>query len=185
MRVITLDNHRFDAACRQLEDLCRDYAPDLVVAIATGGVYVADRIFGDVAHLTILKQRSVTAHKTGFVARLLRHLPRPVADVLRMAESRVLSLRRPTPGAPVLLDVAAHDAIKQSGRVLVVDDAVDSGATLLAVLRGVANVEGEREVRSAVVTVTTSHPLVQPDYSLYNNHTLIRFPWSKDNQTAN
>ena len=33
----------------------------------------------------------------------------------------------------------------------------------------------------AVVTVTSVKPLIMPDYFLYNNRTLVRFPWSIDN----
>ncbi len=185
MRVITLDNARFESACRQLESACADHEPDLIVGIATGGVYVAERMFDGVPHVSILKQRRSTARKTASVSRLLRLLPVPVSNLMRMCESRLLSWRKPKPAAAVKLDEMTCRAVKASRRVLVVDDAVDSGVTLDAVLRGVAAVEGEREIRSAVVTVTTSHPLVHPNYTLYNNHTLIRFPWSKDNQTAN
>jgi hypoxanthine phosphoribosyltransferase len=64
--------------------------------------------------------------------------------------------------------------------VLVVDDAVDSGATLIAVLDAVYKAAGSSKVRSAAITVTTENPMVMPDYYLYHDETLIRFPWSID-----
>ena len=62
-----------------------------------------------------------------------------------------------------------------------VDDAVDSGYTLSHVLEAFkAVLPAGAEVRSAVITVTTDDPLVMPDFYLYNDKTLVRFPWAMD-----
>jgi hypoxanthine phosphoribosyltransferase len=68
-------------------------------------------------------------------------------------------------------------------RILVVDDAVDSGRTLEVVLRWLRGRCPDAEVRSAVLTVTTPRPLLIPDFYLYYPDVLIRFPWSLDNKT--
>ena len=65
--------------------------------------------------------------------------------------------------------------------ILIVDDACDSGSTLRAVMDAVRKISPERVViKTAVITTTTYRPVVSPDFSLYRNRTLIRFPWSKD-----
>jgi hypoxanthine phosphoribosyltransferase len=65
-------------------------------------------------------------------------------------------------------------------RVLVVDDAVDSGVTLATVLRLLRETSpADTELRSAVVTVTLAQPLAEPDFVLYRG-VLCRFPWSFD-----
>lgn len=70
--------------------------------------------------------------------------------------------------------------MQDAQNILIVDDAVDSGATLLAVVEAVRIDMPGAEVRSAVITQTTPSPVITPDYTLYNNRTLIRFPWSMD-----
>ena len=64
--------------------------------------------------------------------------------------------------------------------VLVVDDAVDSGNTLLSVVKGIRIAAPDAEVHNAVMTQTFPKPVIEPDVALWNDGTLIRFPWSKD-----
>ena len=109
---------------------------------------------------------------------MLRFLPYPVLDRLRLLESGILSMRR----HPVKDDVELPSQLLDlhGCNILVVDDAVDSGATLSAVVSAVKRELPMSQCRSAVLTVTTSAPLVRPDYMLYDDNTLIRFPWSMD-----
>lgn len=182
MRVMTLDPAAFDAACLRLEaDAAAAGVPDLVVGIATGGDRVAARMFVEVPHVSVSLRRPSTPRKerAGALFGLLRRMPRRVADLLRMAEARIL-VSRPARVLPLTLPPDVSAAIAGARRVLVVDDAVDSGATLRAVLDAVGSVAGDREVRSAALTVTTRHPLATPDHALWREGVLIRFPWSKD-----
>lgn len=94
-----------------------------------------------------------------------------------MAESYILSKKRPV--IPVInVNPADYSPFK---RILVVDDAVDSGATARGILDAIHRLPGQRLTALAVITVTTPHPVVKVDFALYTNRTLIRFPWSKDN----
>lgn len=184
MRVITLNRRDFPAACLRLQKaVAADFTPDLIIGIATGGEYVAAGVFPDVAHASVALHRPSTADKerASLIFRILRRSPRRLADALRIVEARILALRGHSHKIPPFtLPDDVREAIAQARNILVVDDAVDSGATLQAVLKAVAEVPGTRDVRSAVITVTTSSPRVSPDYALYRNSTLIRFPWSKD-----
>jgi hypoxanthine phosphoribosyltransferase len=181
MKVLTLYNSDFNVICAKLEALAADYNPDLVVTIASGGDYVGANIFGTVTHVSVRCGRRGTPAKKKSVLlnRFVKHLPRRVNDVLRMVEARILSLRKPK-----LVDISLSEDVKRklvaAERVLVVDDAVDSGATLIAVLDAVYKAAGSSKVRSAAITVTTEKPMVMPDYFLYHDETLIRFPWSID-----
>ncbi|MDE7407207.1 MAG: hypothetical protein K2M76_02200, partial [Muribaculaceae bacterium] len=62
----------------------------------------------------------------------------------------------------------------------VVDDAVDTGTSLSIALRKLHELCPQAEIRTAALTVTTPDPVVRPDYTIYNNRTLLRFPWSMD-----
>ena len=46
-------------------------------------------------------------------------------------------------------------------------------------LAAVRQVLPQAQVRSAVITVTTDNHSAEPDYALWRDHTLVRFPWSQ------
>lgn len=179
MRVITLDNEAFDRACRRLEEMTTGFDPDVVVGIANGGVEVARRMHTSLPHLTVRARRPSTEAKDrhGRAMAAVRRLPRWLKNAMRMAESYILSKR--CPEVPIIELNAADFAGYR--RILVVDDAVDSGATARGVVDAIRRLPSQPSLALAVVTVTTPHPIVDVDFALYTNRTLIRFPWSKDN----
>lgn len=168
MRVITLNPQQFADACHRLEALARAFHPDLILAIATGGTYVAREMFKDTPHTEVVCQRSTTRGKKQWLFAIIRKLPIFMRDWLRIAEAKFLT-KRATSTVPLI-----SDDISWAKKILVVDDAVDSGNTMAAV----CDLLNGKEFATAAITVTTDTPKVQPDFTLY--HTLIRFPWSKD-----
>jgi len=170
-----------------------DERPDLLVGIPTGGRFVAEAMnhaaSGAIPICTLTCRRPSTRLKytTGIVRSLLSRLPRAVLDRLRLIEHRLLtrtsSHRAATSRQFDQRELAAFDEwIARAGKtpsVLVVDDAVDSGVTLLEVLKTVRQHAPTARVRSAVITVTSDTPLVYPDFALYYGQ-LCRFPWSVD-----
>ncbi|MBV9249580.1 MAG: hypothetical protein JO227_10110 [Acetobacteraceae bacterium] len=187
-RVRTLTGPDFQAACAELYEIVHaTYEPDLLVGIRTGGLIVAEemaRVSGRVLPvLPLTCRRGGTATKSRFRT-VLAGLPRPIVDQLRIMEHRVLSSRRRA-GKPIqpvdhTESVAIGNHLHPGARVLVVDDAVDSGVTLATVLGTLRErcPEGG-QVRSAVVTVTTHNPVAVPDFA-WSRGTLYRFPWSFD-----
>jgi hypoxanthine phosphoribosyltransferase len=111
---------------------------------------------------------------------------------LRVAEHAWLTRRRTGAAAAIPHAFSAGEVaalrvwLTGAGRrlsLLVVDDAVDSGATLSRVLAAVAGLAPPgTEIRSAVIAVTTKSPCVEPTYALYRQR-LCRFPWSIDAPT--
>jgi uncharacterized protein len=187
----TLGQSAFDAACAELMRMVgRDYAPVLLVGVRTGGLVVAETM----ARLTSLPvlpltcRRPMTALKSRVpgLKPLLATLPEPLLNALRRAEHRMVSGNRRA-AQPTQVDRAEAIAIgnwlrilSRGARVLLVDDAVDSGVTLATVLQTFRDVcPSDVEVRSAVITVTTEDPVVAPDYTLFRS-VLCRFPWSFD-----
>ena len=181
MRVLTLNRPSFLAHCQQLEKLASPFDPDLVVAIASGGVYVAERLFPAAVHVTVSCRRHGTAAKqrSPWLFSVIRSLPVWLRDRLRLIEARRLRSHR---GNPIDLQLPedVRVAVTHAVRVLVVDDAVDSGNTMAAVVKALGQVAGTHKIKTAAVTVTMDNPAVVPDYTLYDNGTLIRFPWSLD-----
>jgi uncharacterized protein len=187
----TLRQAAFNAACAELimqvED---DYAPALLVGVRTGGFVVAETM-ARVASFRVMPltcRRPTTALKSLVpgLKPLLSALPEPLLNALRRVEHRATAGHRRAEGT-TQIDLAEAAAIAdrlrklgRSPRVLVVDDAVDSGVTLATVLRTLGELcPPTAELRTAVITVTTEDPIVDPDYALYRG-VLCRFPWSFD-----
>jgi hypoxanthine phosphoribosyltransferase len=190
----TLRQPAFEAACAALMRLVEgDYAPHVIVGIRTGGLVVAEAMAASrVTPLPVLSltcQRASTGAKTRLklVRQTLAQLPQPMADVLRRLEHRWITSRRGSQDRPQTVDkdeaVAVADwlhAAPQPCRVLVADDAVDSGVTLATVVRTLHQLgPAAMELRTAAITQTLEHPRIVPDYLLYRG-TLCRFPWSLD-----
>ena len=74
------------------------------------------------------------------------------------------------------------DQLLKSGKhnVLIVDDAIDTGATLKLIKETLEVKYPLTDTRIAVITVTSNHPLIDADYCLFHDRTLVRFPWSND-----
>lgn len=181
MRVKTLHAPDLIAHSQMLEEIVsRDYVPDLIIGIENGGARVAESMFEGITHKSVRCRRpsSESKDRATRTMELIRSLPEWLRNFLRMTEAALLSLKRTNRLVPPV-ELPA-DLLKGAKKILVVDDAVDSGTTLLAVLTALRYQPGEREIKSAVLTVTTNNPVETADYSIYNNRTLLRFPWSKD-----
>ena len=192
MRVVTLGPAAFHAACRDLlERAARDGLPDIVVGIRSGGMHVAQAMAAclpvstKVLGITCRRPGTAAKQRMPLFTKVLRRLPPLVTDRLRVIEHH-MQRRRPRRVAAVRLDqvelmgIAAAMACHPAGRLLVVDDAVDSGATLACVLAGLAQIAPpELDITSAAITVTMPDPVVLPDHALHR-FALCRFPWSFD-----
>ncbi len=181
MKVITLDTDGLAAAGARLQMLVGEtYRPDLVVGIARGGAYVAQNMFVAVRHVSVTCRRPSSSRKDqhGVMMTLVRRLPLWVRDTMRCIETRLLA-GSGNPGRNVTAGADVWTAVAGAGCILVVDDAVDSGHSLKAVVEEICRRNQSAEIRSAVVTVTTVAPVMSPDYTLYSQ-VLLRFPWSGD-----
>ncbi|MDE7346923.1 MAG: hypothetical protein K2N48_09340 [Muribaculaceae bacterium] len=195
MQVVTLNPIDFEEHTRRLAKSVEDGTGcrfDAIVAVRRGGSFVCDsfcRYFpverlGERFDVTL--QRPSTKRKEGKVGLLLRHLPRPLLDAMRIAEASMLSiikqLKRPSPAPTVLFPDRLTDILTRRDRpeILVIDDAIDSGDTLAAIVETLKLTNPDVSVSIAVITETTSRPRIRADYTLYRNRTLIRFPWSND-----
>ena len=177
---MTLDNEAFADACHRLQQAVEasGYRPDMVLSIVTGGLYVGNGMFAGTPHLSTILRRPTTSLKTRLARSIVAALPRAVQNRLRIAEAEILK-RHVVPKALPEVHLP-FDSGCGARRVLVVDDAVDSGRTLAAVLAAVRQVLPQAQVRSAVITVTTDTHSAAPDYDLGPDPTLVRLPWSME-----
>lgn len=181
------DRSVFDRLCCELAERIGETVglPDVIIGIRTGGEYVASAVASRFPRSEVgrvMSRRPSTGGKSRLgLGRLLRYLPVVLLDMLRIVEARLLA-RSGNPERHVDLDIP--DEIfklmkNPDTKVVVVDDAVDSGYTMRAVVEALTPVVAGR-IYTAAVTVTTDNPVFVPDVVLYDNNTLVRFPWSMD-----
>ena len=189
----TLRQPAFDAACaRLMRRVEADFAPTLLVGIRTGGLTVALSMAAaatsdvPVRPITCRRGGTHTKSRLPWLRTLLGALPGPLLDELRRLEHRLLIARRTRKPPRQAIDeteaaaIAAALATSPAERVLIADDAVDSGVTLLTVLRTLRALSPpDTEFRTAVITQTHERPAIEPDFALYRG-VLCRFPWSFD-----
>lgn len=190
IRVLTLNQSDLQKAASRLVDLATEdgFAPDLVVSIANGGTRVVQSVEADLVargiHVAALRcQRPGTKSKTdlGF-RRWLPALPLVLRDGLRIFEHYIRILRDrigPETTRSVIPLGQSSAGLKPARRILVIDDAVDSGATLAAVESYLKGLQPEAAIRFAALAQTRRTLARTPDYSLHSG-ILIRFPWSMD-----
>lgn len=195
MQVITLNPKEFDSHAAMLANTVEGGSTerfDAIVAVRRGGSFVCDAFLRHFPESRYGKrydvglQRPSTKHKEGRICRLLKHFPYPLLDAMRMAESYILSLckrikdKTSTPNVEIPNGLAAILTKNESPDILVIDDAIDSGDTLSAIVETLRKTNPDASISTAVMTETTLNPRIRANYTLYRNRTLIRFPWSND-----
>ncbi len=151
------------------------FAPDAVLFVAKGAFYIG-RSASDYFRAPLFE---VTAsRKKGAIkkaaAPLLRFMPKFMKRFLRNLEA-VSGIHKKASGRNVKIE---NEKIYSSGKILLVDDSADTGATLLSVLELFKGKPAE--VKTAVLNVmSASRENIAADYYLFED-TMISGPWSGD-----
>lgn len=159
------------------------YKFDTLIAIARGGVRIAEKMYSDNFYI-VSCQRQYTAVKSGIIGKIIRRLPQNINNLLRESESRLSYISHkvlPHHLKEVAIDDKLRKHLQQNKRkVLIVDDASDSGLTILSVIMALRKIAPINEYKTAVITETQSDSMYHNDYAIFRNGTLIRFPWAPD-----
>lgn len=180
MVVKTVDNIELYELCRRLTYKVYEssYHPDCVLAILDGGLKPAEIIRNELCKLyddetielayVVIKQKN----RRSVMSQFLKHLPVCLLNCMRVIS---LKIKRVVPSVKSgHIRVEIPDRCK---KILIVDDAVDTGKTLSSVLNLISDCIN---VKTAVLTVTMSNSDLHPDYCIYDNEMILRFPWARD-----
>lgn len=190
--VLTLTPTLLEEHCQRLASRIQaaSFEPMLLIGIKQGGAEVARLMkssFPDSHYCEVRISRPSTKQKgQGWMHRLLQKLPLVLCDLLRTLESRFNEWRsqgqQPIRIGQIVLPADIYRALSEaeSARVLLIDDAIDTGATILQAQKQLQAQFPNLDIRVAVITVTTRKPVCEADFYLYHNRTLCRFPWSND-----
>lgn len=169
------------------------YQKILILGIAEGGIPVAEIVHQFFKDLTknevsldfIKVQRPSTKQKKENLKteKTLRFifsiLPIFLLNYLRILEHKKLS-KRSKPDLEREIKWNEELNFSRFDLILIVDDAVDSGASMKITLNFVKEkVKNSTILKTVSVVVTQKNPVYMPDYFQFRD-VLIRFPWSLD-----
>ncbi|WP_288803429.1 phosphoribosyltransferase [uncultured Dialister sp.] len=162
----------------------REYKPDLVVYIARGGYLIGK----DVADYFQVPCVGIHAERRGGglkekVAPLLRILPASLKKALREVELKS-GVHKVDTERNEFWDRDDFDTISSMNikNILIVDDSVDTGYSMLQVRNRINADMGQVNIKVAAINVwSKSYTVCKTDYSNYKD-TIISTPMSKDSQ---
>lgn len=189
MKVLTITSAKFPVICGSLADkiIQSKFHPDIIIGIRNGGGYVGMELaksFREAKYTEVEIRRKGSNNKNNkYVRRFIAWLPLRLNNWLRIAESQLLKKKKHIRLGNISFDKHISNLLLAKGQnILLVDDAIDSGATI-AKLVGYINANyPDNNIKVAVITVTTASPIIDADFYLYHDNTLIRFPWAIDAQ---
>ncbi|MDQ7084908.1 MAG: phosphoribosyltransferase family protein [Sulfurovum sp.] len=194
MKVLTLSQEMLEFHAKELYLAIEkdNFHADIIIGVATGGVYVSRPIhtllkqssWQGQYHEITLSRASSKVKKTFRLKMLLRYLPYALLNLLRVVESTLFERLKPKIYSPhkekqSILSSSLIVQIKEAQSILLIDDAIDTGATLLAIKNVIQSINVEIQTKIAVLTVTHKAPYIQADYSLFDR-VLLRCPWAED-----
>jgi len=194
MKVLTLSKKQLHEHACQLFSLIQNdgITIDTVVGIATGGIYVSQPIHKALIKVkwkgqyieTKLSRPSTETKESLGVKNILTKLPYSLLNILRIIEVKYFEIFKATQydntvEKRIHFSNTQINIIKKTQTLLLVDDAIDTGSTILALKHVIQNINPKIQIKVAVLTVTHQTPYIIPDYTLYRN-VLLRCPWSMD-----
>lgn len=185
IKVTTLNEEDFRKTCRSLaKNIKISFEPDLIVAIPRGGLDVYLNMKDDFSITPYIEcaisRPSTNVKKKLNLKKLFNYLPYFCLNFMRRIEAFIResqSLGKSEKSSKKIeLTCPENEQIK---KILIIDDAVDSGSTMKLVRDAVVAKFPHAVVKTAALVVTFVNPYVHPDYYAYKN-CLLRFPWSED-----
>lgn len=194
MKVLDFDLQKFKEFVKQvLVNDAKSFDNILVLGIAEGGLPIAQIVYDTLnEHLNssvsqgfIMVQRPSTKNKKKsettqkFIKSIFSITPKFILNYLRIREHKKLSKRSKS---DLQREIKWNEEpnFSRFDLILIVDDAVDSGASMKKTLDFVKEkVNNSTILKTVSVVVTQKKPVYMPDYFQFRD-VLIRFPWSLD-----
>jgi hypoxanthine phosphoribosyltransferase len=163
-----------------------------IVGIANSGIYLSEGLLKSLQKHGFTHSQSLAveckrphskytdAVSTPVTKRILKILPRSFSNLLRILEHNLLGHTRPTQRTLIFRD-HADQKLENFDRILIIDDAVDSGHSMKAVADQITLLAPKSKIETAAFTVTQRTPVIMPDWYAHTD-VIIRFPWAVDSQ---
>jgi len=164
------------------EKLRKSYDYDCVIFIARGAYLIGKDFanFNSVPLLEIYASRKGGKLKK-IISPFLVLIPEKLKVFLRRKEMNS-NVHAKNPDRDIKFDSVEWEEYKNCKRILIVDDSVDTGYSILAVKNAISEFFKNAEVKVAVLNYfEKAKDVCVPDYYLYEN-TMIKGPWSNDSK---
>ncbi|MDM1546507.1 hypothetical protein HX096_01360 [Empedobacter falsenii] len=191
MKVVNFNQKIFESFLHEeLKDFLIENSSVLIIGIKEGGIPIAEMVKVNLENITstqldfvtIKCQRPSTKSKkrNSFIKSSLKNLfkilPQFFLNQVRIYEHKFLMNNG---NQDRELYLPENLQLDNYHKILIVDDAVDSGYTLKNVVDKLEKNNSSAKIYSLAVVVTDKNAVKIPDYYLYSD-VLIRFPWSLD-----
>lgn len=196
MKIVNCLGKDFDNACFNLSTkiVSNDYRPDIIIGIAKGGDIVGSKIYeylkvdNFIRYYTVKIQHPCTIFMKNFgIKKLFKIMPKRSLNLLRKIIlyirefnwtyfshniKRIGEVKLPD---NVIKYISEHNYCK----ILIIDDAIDSGKTISLVYDYIKSINRYSIVKCGVLNTTFRKPCFTPHYCLYDR-IILRFPWAFD-----
>lgn len=185
MDCIELSIKKLDEVCRNFAlEIKKEYQPDLIIYLAKGA-YLIGKSMSSVFNVQLIAIGSAREGNTlkEKIALLLGFLPRWLCNFLRRVELKSnVHGRNKERHIDFLDDVALLNIKNDNIKILLVDDSVDTGSSILAAEKLIKSKFSNSVIRVAVLNVMSpSKENIEVDYYLYTDK-MLRTPMSKDSR---
>lgn len=167
------------------EKINSDYDFDLVIFVARGAYRIGLDIanFKNAPVLEIFATRSKSKAKT-LLSPFLKMIPNSIKKSLRKKELNS-GIHEKNSDRKISFDAKKYEQYKTCKKILLVDDSVDTGNTIIAAKNALAEYFNNAQIKVAALNIfDKAKKNVKIDYCLYEN-TIIRGPWSSDSKENN
>lgn len=165
----------------ELLKMIEDFDFDTVIYISKSGYLIGDAI-GSISNkntLEIKSKRPGADKKHKYLPEVVSKLPKDLIYYLKVYE-RKLSYYDVASERTLYYDEEKVKDIKPK-KILIFDDAIDTGYTLQAVIDKIKELYEKAEIRVAVLNYFTDRQTLIPDYYLYTD-SVISAPWTIDSK---
>ena len=191
MNVLNCTNNHIERFALDLFAIVKLEADDVccVLAVANGGIQLGkavkemfDSKYSGIEYAEIVCCRPSSGLKkkhviNAIIRSVFKRMPSSILNVLRVVEHHWLSRR--TSGSTER-EYRLNSVLPENvQKIIIVDDAIDSGHSMLCVYDMIRHVYPCSDIYTAVFTTTQKQPVFTADFSAYSD-TLVRFPWSLD-----
>ena len=185
MKCITLSIESLNKETKEWAgEILTEYSPDMIIYVAKAG-FLIGKGFSETMECPMIGVETVREKGNGLkskIAPLIGKLPLFVRNMLIAIELKSGVHKKNDYRRVDMLDEISQLEAAKINKILVVDDSIDTGNSILAVKNYISTIFRNAEIRVAGLNVwDMSKEKVFTDYELYKN-TIIKAPMSKDSK---